>query len=138
MTVFDWDPAWDTGVPEVDRQHRELLRQMERMMTALVEGRESAETERTLLLLGDYIETHFRTEEDLMARSGYPLLDEHRSVHNGMRDQVLALVAAYQRNPAEVPGGVMDFLTSWLVDHMTNEDLRMAVHLRGSAGQAPA
>ncbi len=137
MTVFDWDPDWDTGVPEVDQQHRELLRQMERMMTALVEGRESPETERTLLLLGDYIETHFRTEEDLMAQSAYPLLDEHRKVHDGMRERVLALVAAYQRNPAEVPGGVMDFLTCWLVDHMIGDDQRMAVHLRGHAGQAP-
>ena len=133
MSVFDWDPSWDTGVADVDHQHRELLRQMERMMTALVEGRQAAETERTILMLGDYIETHFRTEEDLMARSGYPGLAVHRAVHDGMRAQVIALAATYQRNPAEVPGDVMDFLTSWLVDHMTGEDLKMALHLRGQA-----
>lgn len=138
MSVFDWDPAWDTGVPEVDRQHRELLLQMERMMAALVEGREVAETERTILLLGEYIETHFATEEDLMIRSGYPGLADHRLLHEGMRLRVLDLVATYQRNPMEVPGDVMDFLTRWLVDHITGDDLRMAVHLRehlGPAGQ---
>lgn len=134
MSVFDWDPAWDTGVPEVDRQHRELLRQMERMMAALVDGRQAAETERTILMLGDYIETHFRTEEALMADAAYPDLAAHQAVHEDMRAKVIALVATYQRNPAEVPGDVMDFLTSWLVDHMTGEDLRMAVHLRGHAG----
>lgn len=133
MSVFDWDPAWDTGVPEIDLQHRELLRQMERMMAALVAGREAAETERTLLLLGDYIETHFRTEEVLMAESGYPGLATHRAVHDGMRERVMALVATYQRNPGEVPGDVMDFLTSWLVDHITGDDLQMAAHLRRTA-----
>ena len=136
MSVFDWDPAWHTGVVEVDRQHRQLLSQMERLASALVEGREAAETERTILLLGDYIETHFRTEEELMARTGYPGLDEHRAIHDGMRTSVLELAMAYQRNPVEVPGNVMDFLTRWLVDHITGHDLRMAVYLR--QGHAPS
>jgi hemerythrin-like metal-binding protein len=132
VPALNWDPAYETGVAEIDHQHRELLSQMDRLLEAIAGGSGVRETERTLLHLGEYIETHFSTEEVLMEISDYNGLDRHRGLHDEMRAQVASLVSTYQMNPAAVPAGVMAFLSSWLVDHLSGEDRLMAEHLRKS------
>ena len=52
-SIFAGDPTWETGDAAIDKQHVQLLEQLERLGLALVEGSEVAETERALLLLGD-------------------------------------------------------------------------------------
>ena len=140
MPIFPWNPDWDTGEASIDRQHQDMLTQLGRLMVALAEGREALETERAMLLLGEYIETHFRDEEALMARAQYPGLAHHRLVHDEMRERVQAMVATYGHDPRSIPASVMDFLLTWLKEHLGGEDRLMAQYLRlgppKQAGQA--
>ena len=135
--MFQWDPAWETGNAAIDRQHKALLQQLERLMVALSEGREALEVERALLLLGDYIDYHFSAEEALMEEAGYPDLPDHRANHDEMRLQVQALVEAYHHSAQSIPVVVMEFLLGWLKGHFTNEDGRMAAYLRQHTQRAP-
>ena len=131
MASFFFNPEWDTGVPEIDRQHRELLRRMELLWVALKARDESAETERTLLHLGEYVELHFQAEEAIMAEAGYPGLAQHKAIHDDLRGRVEALVASYLGGLKMVPLDVMDFLTDWLSGHLSGEDRNLAVYVRG-------
>ena len=133
MDLFSWNPEWETGYPVIDQQHMQLFQQLELLMVALAEGREVAETERTLLLLGDYIEKHFQDEETLMQLHGYPALGRHRDIHDDLRGRVEVLVATYQRDPRSIPASVMDFLLDWLKEHLGEEDRLMAEYLRNLA-----
>jgi hemerythrin len=56
MGLIQWNPDWDTGIEEVDCQHRVLLNRMGQLATAMAEGWHASETEKTLLYLGDYDE----------------------------------------------------------------------------------
>jgi hemerythrin-like metal-binding protein len=130
VSIFPWNPEWETGEPAIDQQHRQLLDQLGRLMVALAEGREGAETERALLLMGVYIDQHFKDEETLMARSQYPGLEHHRLIHEDLRDQVRVLMDFYVHDPRAIPASVMDFLLTWLKDHLAGEDRLLAEHLR--------
>ena len=130
MAMFDWNPDWDTGNPTIDRQHRRLLQQMERLFMAVAEGRKKGETERALMLLGEYVDDHFRNEETLMEETGYPRLAEHRVIHEDLRSQVQAMVTSFLDNPEPLPAAVIDFLVNWLKNHLGNEDRMLAAHLR--------
>jgi len=127
--TFDWDPAWDTGNPSIDRQHRQLLGQMERLARA-AQGRERGETERALMLLGEYVETHFRDEEVLMRDSEYPHLLEHRALHDDLRRQAQALVTDFMEHLRPLPEAVTVFLVGWLKGHLDGPDRRLADYLR--------
>ena len=130
MSVFPWNPDWETGDPTIDQQHQQLLDQLGRLMMALAEGGELPETERALMLLAHYIDTHFRDEEALMERHGYPGLEQHRVIHEDLRRRVTALGETYGEDPRTIPVHVMDFLLSWLKDHLAGEDRLMAGYLR--------
>ena len=131
MPLLQWDPAWATGIEKIDHQHQELLDRINRMSDALIHGGLEAEIERTLLQLGDYVETHFRDEEALMEATGYPGLPQHRTIHNDLRATVTGLTESYFRNRQSLPTDLMGFLSSWLVEHLSAEDRLMAEHVRG-------
>jgi hemerythrin-like metal-binding protein len=110
---------------------------LEQLILALAQGREVAETERALLLLGDYIEDHFKDEEALMDLAGYPGLTHHRAIHDGLRAQVKSLVETYHYDPRSIPSSVMEFLLSWLKEHLAGEDRLMADYLRQGRATSP-
>lgn len=130
MPNFLWNPAWESGVEEVDGQHKELLRRMELLSIKMIEGGELAETERTLLFLRDCVEFHFNAEEALMRKIDYPGLAGHHKVHIEMRKKVNDLVHGYRHGHNIEPSGVMGFLVSWLIEHMNGEDRKMATFVR--------
>jgi len=133
MSIFEWNPDWETGNERIDKQHRELFRQMERLLLSLTEGGVTEEVERTLLLLGDYIATHFNTEEALMLEQGYPGRARHMAVHGELRRKVEALVVEYQLDSSAISASVLDFLVTWLKEHLAGEDHLMAAFLREAA-----
>jgi hemerythrin-like metal-binding protein len=130
MFVFTWNQEWETGEPAIDMQHKRLILQLEMLSVALATGKEKPETERTLLLLGDYIEYHFQGEETLMENFQYPNLARHKAAHEEMRGQVRLLVENYLKDSQSAPPAVAEFLLAWLKGHFTTEDREMARFLR--------
>ncbi len=85
----------------------------------------------TLHFLADYAESHFRMEEALMARSGYPGTDTHRALHDELRADVARMVEAHRTDPASVSEEMPTFLSDWLISHIGEQDRALVRHLRG-------
>ena len=66
---------------EIDQQHRKLFNIYDRLNDAL----KSHEARADIFLIIDeaisFTESHFATEERLMAKSGYPLIENHKNKH---------------------------------------------------------
>jgi hemerythrin-like metal-binding protein len=129
MTLLDWNPDWATGVEEIDQQHRAWFDQIEVLMEAIHLDEATLRIPGLLAFLAKYVEAHFRGEEAQMEASSYPDLDAHRAIHNDMRDKVAQLVRQFETDPTSVTEAVLDFQTDWLIDHINQEDRRMAHHL---------
>jgi len=134
MSMVVWNPAWETGIPLIDQQHRELLAQFEALLVAIHENRSDDRIPDLLQFLADYVETHFSLEEDLMQVVGYPGCPGHKAIHDRMRARVGQLVEAAKGNPAALTEEVIDFLTDWLLRHINEEDRRMAQHVQHAGG----
>jgi hemerythrin len=124
-----WNPDWETGVPLIDQQHRQLLAQLERLFQAVHDDRAAERMPDLLAFLADYVETHFSDEELHMQVTDYPDFLGHKAIHDDLRARVEHLVEAFQQDQAVVTDAVIDFLTDWLVNHIDVEDRRMALHL---------
>jgi hemerythrin len=129
MTQMIWNPAWETGISLIDRQHQELLSQFEALLIAIHENRADEHVPELLAFLSGYVDSHFSTEEKHMKATDYPGLPEHKAVHDGMRSKVVELLAGHQKDPSIMTDQVVNFMTDWLVRHINDEDRRMARYL---------
>lgn len=131
MTLMVWNDDLVTGIDIVDREHRGLVDLINRAapMLATARGEEARAGIGPLLdSLVDYAASHFRSEEELMARLAMDAgaRAHHEASHAGFTEQVGAMIADY-RNGRDIGGDhLLSFLASWLVLHILGEDQAMA------------
>jgi hemerythrin len=122
--MLDFDPVLLTGDPEIDAQHRELFARVGAMLEASRAHRSREEVGRLLDFLGDYVVSHFSTEERRMETLGYPDIEAHRAEHRAFVKEFGALYAEYK---AEGPGPLFvirvgNRITGWLRGHIYQTD----------------
>lgn len=143
MTFMVWNRDLETGIDIVDRQHRGLVDLLNQVAPLLAVSSNESLLEIGPLLdsLLAYAATHFRTEEELMAKLG---MDErasahHRASHAGFVHQISDMVQAFSGSRGVTGDRLLSFLASWLVLHILGEDQAMARQVRAiEAGATPA
>ncbi len=122
--ALPWSPALDTGIADVDREHRQLLRIFNRVAAT----RDAAPLRAALRALARYARHHFATEARLMRQ--WPVDSGHREAHQRAHrrfanfiDRALALV---DHEPLAVGDELTGFLAQWLQHHIMGMDARMA------------
>ena len=86
MEPFQWTKNFDTGVFDIDNQHRELFRRIDRLTLALYEGEGKAELKNLLSYLDSYVHEHFKIEESLMRENNFPQYKQHLEKHRGFKE----------------------------------------------------
>ncbi|MHB8763857.1 MAG: bacteriohemerythrin [Deferrisomatales bacterium] len=126
-----WGPLFETGIPIVDEQHRELVRRLNDLGREMKRGRGGDVVAELLAYLERYAAVHFESEECLMGAADYPGLAEHRRRHAEFRRQLAAHLAALGDDPG---GGaalrIHGWIMTWLGEHVLHADLKFADHVR--------
>jgi len=130
MPRYMWSSEWETGEEAIDSQHRALFQQMEKLADALMNDQPAVGTERLLTQLNEHLGAHFQDEEERMAATGYPGLLRHRSLHGEMLERVKVLLAAFHKDPEGTPREVLNFLATWHLKHIAQEDKGFADYLK--------
>ena len=130
---IQWSPAFELGIPRIDAEHRHLTGIVNAFYEAYRAGTGREKTFPVLNLLVKYVDVHFRSEERLMEAGRYPELLRHRREHEKLTEQIFELAEKYEVGDSEISFAVMQFLKHWLLDHILQEDKKIADHLRGSA-----
>ncbi len=133
MAMISWTVRLETRHPQIDEQHKALIQAFNDLHQAMKQGKGKDEVGRTLTFLTDYTKTHFRMEEDLMARSGYPGSPRHREAHAEFAAKATDLADQHRQGRSVITLPVMTFIETWLVDHIQGEDVRLAQFLNGKA-----
>lgn len=119
-----WTDDLTVGINEIDSQHRELFVRLERLLDACMAGSEQVEVLRMLDFLGEYVVSHFETEERLQRDHGYPGYESHRAEHDFLRTR-LALFRKEigQAGPTrDLVLRVNQLLIDWLKTHIREVD----------------
>lgn len=130
MSYLTWTESFAIGIEDVDTDHKTLFDLVDQFHEAYARGEGNGALESVFEALLDYTENHFRREELLMERVGFPGLAEHRAAHVKLKADVLALHDRYRRG--ELQGEESDlcleilaFLNNWLHFHIKEEDMRI-------------
>ncbi|MEI6557876.1 MAG: hemerythrin family protein [Rhodospirillaceae bacterium] len=119
---IEWRDEWLVGEDRIDGDHRELQSIINRIYQA-VEQRESraAVTQLLRALLARSAE-HFSYEECLMAGSGYPKAESHRSQHAMLINIGNILTQNIDLTNNEIVLGTIGFFGDWLITDIENND----------------
>ncbi len=132
MPPLVFDPVLLTEVDDIDEQHRELFRRIERLLDASRTRSSREEVGRLLEFLGDYVVEHFAAEERLMQVSHYPSFEGHREEH---RRFVKELELLRQELKTEGPSHLFvirvgNRVTEWLREHIYRTDRMVGQWIR--------
>lgn len=130
MNFLNWNDYLRTGIAVVDEQHHGLINLVNELAPLLVDAGEQpfAEIDALQARLAAYAEEHFRTEEELMLRSGVDsrVLKPHRRSHAAFVAKVKALEEGMRCGQAATGDELLAFLAGWLIVHILGEDQAMA------------
>ncbi len=142
MSFMVWNDDLATGIDIVDRQHRGLVDMLNQAAPVLALSSEASAQAIGPLLdeLLAYAASHFRTEEELMARLGMAsrARDHHHASHARFAEQVSRMIQAFREGTGVTGDRLLSFLASWLVLHILGEDQAMARQVRALEAGLPA
>ena len=121
-----WNESMSTGVPEVDNQHKELIRQLGLLNDAMLHGQGRREIGKILDFLGDYVVAHFATEEKQMERLACTAAANKRA-----HSEFLASFKGFRKRFEEAGASttlvleINNTISDWLVDHIAKIDTQL-------------
>lgn len=139
MKTFEWTALFETGLGQVDAQHRRLVE----LVNQLGEDLDSASSEhidQTLQALAEYTGYHFACEEAIMTAAGVAAAhaDRHRETHRRFILQVGDWLARRKAGEAISLRQLLDFLANWLIFHILGDDQSLGRQVVAiGAGTAP-
>lgn len=126
MPFMEWLDAFELGIKEFDDHHRHLVYLLNLTYDGVITGAGRDELEAVLDELIDYATYHFAAEEHWMAVHGYPGLPEHSEEHERFCRRVVEVQNDYHSGKNNLGIEVMQFLNTWLKDHVLKTDAEYA------------
>lgn len=129
-----WSPEFSIGHDQTDAQHQQLFK-----LLGLIQKAAASEIDRNKLIekslttLIEYTQVHFRDEEAMMQRIGYPLLEQHRALHDALIDEVEGMLEDFQEGEYLLIDELILFLTDWLSEHILTVDAKVGVFIQDQA-----
>ena len=127
---FDWSSSYETGIPEIDDQHKQLFsigRNMEQMAIKGGDNVTDKEILDLVMSLRDFTGFHFYSEEKLMDDIRYENSPQHKKHHA----QMLYFVSNYdikkfRKNFDATVQEIMDIIKDQILHHILGEDMEFA------------
>ena len=135
MTFVTWNEKLLTGIREIDHDHKMLFDLIEQFHEAYMSTDSKAAMEPAFRMLMDYTENHFRREEELLEKVGYPGQAGHHQDHEDLKDEVLALYQRFQNDKLrgvenDLGLELLSFLKNWLEFHILEDDMKYVEFIR--------
>lgn len=134
----DWSDVYSIGITEIDEQHRGFFEAAHRLYEGILDREGRNAVVEAIAFMRDYANRHFQTEEVFMREHDYPGLTDHLRQH-----------AAFFRRLDELENDLMifgpsqdladralDITQDWLIDHIADEDMLYALHVKTEDARA--
>ncbi len=122
MALIEWKDEYSVGVQQIDVQHKRLFEILNEFYDDIMAIRGQEVLQKVVNDLSEYAVIHFKTEEDIMTKIGYPDYDAHKKEHETFVQKVIDLQKNLQGGGFVLSIDVLNFLKDWLVHHILKVD----------------
>ncbi len=125
-----WRENFKIGVPEIDKQHKELCDQVDKLQEACTQGKGAEEVKKVLEFLASYTVKHFANEEAFQLKVKYPGYAQHKALHTDFLNQVTKLKKEATENGVNVAMVIKinRMISDWLVNHIRAVDSELKAY----------
>lgn len=129
-----WKPSYETGVANIDSQHRKLFGLCNDILNAIIDRKPKLDVELLLDELMHDIANHFCTEESLLTRIKHPYLNEHRATHQRLLAQAKRMASDYHEGQLKACDLFHYVAADVIMGHIINDDLKYHALEEAAAG----
>ena len=132
MKPFQLKEDLQTGIDEIDNQHRKLLSWANFITFDDADATDQKVTE-ALGNLQDYAVYHFQAEEEAMDKYDYDKVDKHKKQHQRLANEVTGLFSRARGKEADegTLAELQYLFTDWIKLHIMEWDQPFATFLKG-------
>ena len=130
MPLFTWSEDLSVLVPEMDAEHHKLIGIINDLYDSMKSGKSKEALGNIFSDLLDYTKTHFKDEENLMMKVGYPGLQDQMAQHKVLIDGVKEKLDKFNAGTLFISVELMGFLKDWLTNHIQNSDKKYGIFIR--------
>ncbi len=130
-----WKEKYCIGVESVDKQHEELFKRFNSFLQLVRSDKKMEdkinEIEKTLNFMGEYVVTHFDSEEAVQQKYNYPEYERHHQIHEDFKNDIAEFASKFEKDKYN-EDLIMEFsgrLLTWLINHVTGEDQKISKHI---------
>ena len=122
MAKIVWSEELSVNILALDSKHKRLVQLLNDLNDAMTKGQGNAVLSNILTELVSYAKTHFKHEEDIMEKHGYPKLDVQKQEHREFMEKVKDVIDKHQRGTTLLSISIFEFLVSWIKNHIMKSD----------------
>jgi len=126
MSLIEWRKEFETGISEVDHEHKELVD----LINTLHEQLESETTRETIkTFLGEIfarISAHFALEETVMRKHAYDEYADHKADHEKLLDDLRDIMDDFDHGTSvDYKDALGTTVRNWFIEHFKTRDARL-------------
>lgn len=129
MDTITWKTEYETGIREIDDQHRKLVEMLAGLQQVVATDAGDGEIGTRLMAFVKYTKTHLHDEESLMRRVSYSGYEAHKLQHEQLVTQFVSLLQKLRSGDEITPTDLVDFMRRWLIDHIVEDDAEIGREL---------
>lgn len=133
MDHTHWIPAFDTGIAQIDAEHRRLFAMVSEMQERLDDA-DLSRCKALATILMDRTEAHFVMEEDILHANGYPRLESHKRYHRLLCEKGRTLAGEVNAcDTLDRMSGLCDAFLRFIIDDIIKGDMDFKSHVQESS-----
>lgn len=130
MDLIAWNNEMSVDIDVIDEQHQYLLKLINQLFEAVLEGEGNTIIEEIINKLIEYSSEHFATEEEYFDKYDYPEANLHKLEHVEFTKKVNSYKSQLINSEEKLPIEVFNFLKDWLREHILISDIKYSQYLR--------
>ncbi|HWT98931.1 MAG TPA: hemerythrin family protein [Terriglobales bacterium] len=137
LVHISWIDILETGVAEIDSEHRELIDDFNTMVDLLPSLTSRHQLVSRFEQMLAKLKQHFETEEDILRQRGFPRLEAHIEEHKRFRAQLeRGLEMTRHSGSGFGPATFLEYLHVMLIEVLVRHDLDYKSHILHTTGSS--
>ena len=132
MGKWKWNPRLETGIEEIDEQHKELFKRVDRLELAVYKGNPSEELKKFIEYLNVYVAEHLDAEEKILRDCNFPDFAAHLKQHEEFRTLCAGMLSTYKETGPDnyLALEVEKRLIKWCEEHIMKMDMAYVPYVK--------
>ena len=125
MHLITWSNEYSIGIPDIDREHRQLIELINRQFNKLDGDGSTVTVLEFLKEIHKDMSAHFANEEKIMRERGYDQYEDHKSEHALVLDEIKELMFDFKETSHFDKEVLGEHLKKWFIVHFKTKDARL-------------